>query len=139
MKKIHLISINKQIITAAMLFVAVLIICSAGLNGSTSTFSNSDSIESQNKLCEEFSLYLLYPYIQDALIDYYGTPKQFWQDKILGIRKVEIDYRNFFEITVQVETFEGAHNPPRGRDTITFRTKEYTTSLKMIKFKHEDI
>ncbi len=100
--------------------------------------SSVSMTETREQLLEGFSLYMIYPYIQDSLVDYYGHPKQFWQDKIIDIRRVEIDLRNFYEITVQLQTFEGAHNPPYGKDTITYRTKEYSTSLKMIKFKHEE-
>ena len=40
---------------------------------------------------------------------------------IVEIKKDEANY--IFYVTVQIQTFEGAHNPPYGEDTITFRIK----------------
>jgi hypothetical protein len=141
MKHIYLIPIKKAaaVLLSLTLFITTLILLyGKSENPQESITAISNIVESREMLLEDFSLFFLYPYIQDALIDYYGGPKQYWQDKIIDIRRVEINYRNFIEVTVQVETFEGAHNPPYGKDTITFRTKEYSTALKMIGFKHED-
>lgn len=57
----------------------------------------------------------------------------------MDIRKVEIEYRNFIEITVEVETFEEAHNLPRVKDTIRFRTNEYSSTVKIIHYIHQDL
>ncbi len=37
----------------------------------------------------------------------------------------------------KIKTFEGAHNPPYGEHTITFRIKG--NDVKMIHYKHRDI
>lgn len=37
----------------------------------------------------------------------------------------------------KIQTFEGAHNPPYGEDTITFRIKG--NDVKTIHYKHRDI
>ncbi|MDA2026932.1 DUF3888 domain-containing protein [Bacillus albus] len=42
-----------------------------------------------------------------------------------------------FYVTVQIQTFEGAHNPPYGEDTITFRIKG--NEIKSIHYKHRNI
>lgn len=56
-------------------------------------------------------------------------------EKILEIKKDEIN--SIFYVTVQIQTFEGAHNPPYGEDTITFRIKG--NDVKTIHYKHRDI
>jgi hypothetical protein len=80
-------------------------------------------------------LSLLDPYISDAVDKYYGYPKQYdlWDAKILNIRKTSESLE--YEITVQVETFTGPHNPPRGIETVTILTSPMGT--KVINFKHE--
>lgn len=140
MKNFYLFRVRKSFIILLLISLLVSLIALYYFHSSHEEYIHStvSLTETREQLLESFSLYMIYPYIQDSLIDYYGNPKQFWQHRIIDIRKVEIDYRNYYEITVQLQTFEGAHNPPYGKDTITFRTKEYTTSLKMIKFKHEE-
>ena len=61
---------------------------------------------------------LLYQPTAVAVAEYYGEPTQFWHSRILSIQKVE-DSQNY-EVVVQVETFQGPHNPPYGLETITF-------------------
>ena len=61
---------------------------------------------------------LLYQPTAVAVAEYYGEPTQFWLSSILSIQKVE-DLQNY-EVVVQVETFQGPHNPPYGLETITF-------------------
>lgn len=38
---------------------------------------------------------------------------------------------------MQIQTFEGAHNPPYGEDTITFRIKG--NEIEAIHYKHRNI
>ena len=61
---------------------------------------------------------LLYQPTAAAVAEYYGEPTQFWHAEILSIQKVA-DSRNY-EVVMQVETFQGPHNPPYGLETITF-------------------
>ena len=140
MKNFYLLHVRKSIIILLSISLLVSLVALYYCHSSHEEYipSTVSIAETREQLLESFSLYVIYPYIQDSLIDYYGNPKQFWQQRIIDIRRVEIDYRNYYEITVQLQTFEGAHNTPYGKDTLTFRTKEYTTSLKMIKFKHEE-
>lgn len=51
----------------------------------------------------------------------------------MSIKK--IPERLEYEITVQVETFTGPHNPPRGIETVTILTSPMGTQV--INFKHE--
>jgi hypothetical protein len=76
----------------------------------------------QKELYKNSIFSLTYPYISKAIDNYYGVPKQFGLDdaKILSIKRPTERFE--FDITIQVITFTGAHNPPRGIETITVRT-----------------
>jgi hypothetical protein len=56
-------------------------------------------------------------------------------EKILKIEKDE--HTMTYYVTVQVITFEGAHNPPYGEETITFRVKG--SEVEVLDYKHRDI
>ncbi|SHF95560.1 DUF3888 domain-containing protein [Ornithinibacillus halophilus] len=74
--------------------------------------------------------------ISKAIEEHY-EPKLWYRglEKITAIKKVETD--NVFYVTVQVQTFEGAHNPPYGEETITFRIKG--DEISVTEYKHRDI
>lgn len=57
------------------------------------------------------------------------------EEKVLEIKKDETN--NVYYVTVQVVTFEGAHNPPYGEETITFQIKGI--EIEAINYKHRDI
>ncbi|MCY6370646.1 DUF3888 domain-containing protein [Clostridium ganghwense] len=101
----------------------------------TSSYTKQMKDTNQQELYKGSLLSLLYPYISDEVDKYYGYPKQFdlWDAKILSIKKTPERFE--YEITVQVETFTGPHNPPRGIETITILTSP--TGTKAINFKHE--
>ena len=65
---------------------------------------------------------LLFPYIYKEIEKHYGEPKQFYNQRILKIKKLR-EGSYIFNVTVQVTTFEGAHNPPYDLVTITFSNK----------------
>ncbi|MFD1736657.1 DUF3888 domain-containing protein [Bacillus salitolerans] len=78
----------------------------------------------------------LEPYIEEAVISYYGERKQYglYDAKIIEIiRESEGGYS--FVITVQVNTFEHAHGPPHGKESITFNVSPF--GVKAIDYKHE--
>ncbi|MGG4392178.1 DUF3888 domain-containing protein [Priestia megaterium] len=54
-------------------------------------------------------------------------------ERILDIKR-DIE-NNTIQLTIQVESFEGAHNPPYGLETITFNIP----TTKVINYVHEDI
>ncbi|QBD84173.1 DUF3888 domain-containing protein [Clostridium tetani] len=89
----------------------------------------------QESMYKDSMLVLLYPYITQAVTDYYGVPRQFdlTDAKILSITKPNKEVTEYY-ITIQVETFTGAHNPPRGIETITISTSPLET--KIINYKH---
>ncbi|WP_078182217.1 DUF3888 domain-containing protein [Bacillus cereus] len=74
--------------------------------------------------------------IRKAIETYY-KPKLWIRgfEKILKIEKDE--HENDIYITVQVQTFEGAHNPPYGEETITFQITG--SKIKVVDYKHRDI
>ncbi|BDR74611.1 DUF3888 domain-containing protein [Clostridium tetani] len=89
----------------------------------------------QASIYKDSILVLLYPYMTQAVTDYYGVPRQFdlTDAKILSITKPNKEVTEYY-IIVQVETFTGAHNPPRGIETITISTSPVET--KIINYKH---
>jgi hypothetical protein len=87
---------------------------------------NADDVQ----LRDELILYLMIPIISKGLEKHYGELKQYEDEKILEIKK-RVGY---FDITVQVTTFEGAHNPPNDLVTITF-SNYHSTSWRANDFK----
>ena len=83
---------------------------------------------------------LLLEPISKEVENYYKEPKLWYRgfENILEIKKDEVN--SIFYVTVQIQTFEGAHNPPYGEDTITFRIiKGKGNDVKTIHYKHRDI
>ncbi|MFF2448903.1 DUF3888 domain-containing protein [Neobacillus sp. NPDC058068] len=59
-----------------------------------------------------------------AIEKHFGKPKQFYCQQILQIKeKVEHKTYRYFNVTVQLTTFEGAHDFPYDLVTITFSNK----------------
>ncbi|AZU62574.1 DUF3888 domain-containing protein [Neobacillus mesonae] len=85
------------------------------------------------QLRDHLIINLLFPLIYKELEKHYGTPKQFYNQKILQIKK-QHEGSFFFDVKVQVMTFEGAHNPPYDLITITF-SNYGSPSWKTIDFK----
>ncbi|MFX3635094.1 MAG: DUF3888 domain-containing protein [Candidatus Pristimantibacillus sp.] len=77
------------------------------------SFANAASLD-PSAPAEEYALFTrLQPYITEAITNYYGQPLQYMPDRIISHRGSII--------TVQITTFQQAHNPPYGTDTLTFR------------------
>lgn len=88
------------------------------------------------KLLYDTLITTLDPSIQKEIIQYYGYPKQYglYDAKILSITR-EHEGQFSFIAKVQVTTFEHAHNPPYGKETMTFSISPF--GVKTIRFKHE--
>ncbi|MCU5378591.1 DUF3888 domain-containing protein [Bacillus cereus] len=86
---------------------------------------------------KEVLINLLLEPISKEVENYYKEPKLWYRgfEKILEIKTDKTN--SIFYVTVQIQTFEGAHNPPYGEDTITFRIKG--NDVKTINYKHRDI
>ncbi|MFP7474200.1 DUF3888 domain-containing protein [Niallia taxi] len=76
------------------------------------------------QLRDDVILDLLFPYINNTLEEHFNNSKQFYCDKILQIKKKD-EQKNYtyYNITVQMKTFEGAHDYPYDLVTITFSNK----------------
>lgn len=95
-----------------------------------------DRIPVPKTLLKDALIELLVDPIRKAIETYY-KPKLWIRgfEKILKIEKDE--HENDIYITVQVQTFEGAHNPPYGEETITFQITG--SKIKVVDYKHRDI
>lgn len=96
----------------------------------------ASTINLDNKLLHDTLLTTLSPFISDQVNNYYDEFKQFglYDAQILSIvREREGGYS--FKVKVQVETFEHAHNPPYGKETITFEIN--SAGVKVIGFIHK--
>ncbi|QDQ01231.1 DUF3888 domain-containing protein [Lysinibacillus fusiformis] len=102
----------------------------------TLILGNHDSQNEQPdyKLIYDTLITTLFPSIEKEIINYYGYPKQLEDAKILSLtRKHEGSFD--FNAEVQVTTFVHAHNPPYGKETMTFNISPF--GVKTISFKHE--
>jgi hypothetical protein len=77
---------------------------------------------------------LLFPFINKEIEKHYGEPKQFYNQRILKIKKFR-EGSFWFDVTVQVTTFEDAHNPPYDLVTITFSNYRPGPGWRAIDFK----
>ena len=98
--------------------------------------TNAKQNKIENKLLLDTLITLLDPYISEAVEQYYGYHKSYglYDAKILGISR-EKDGGFSFKVKVQVNTFEEAHNPPYGKETIILGVE--VDKVKVIKFIHE--
>lgn len=91
--------------------------------------------ENDIQLRDDMIFILLYPLIQQELEKQYGEIKQNECAKIVKIERLPVG-TYIFNVTVQVRTFEGAHNPPNDLVTITF-SNEKSSKWNAIDFKRK--
>lgn len=87
-----------------------------------------------NEVMEQTLLRILFDPAADAIEDYYGEPRQYWEDRLLSVQK--IPNASYYKVVMQAETFCGPHGPPYGIETITFYIGYGEVVLK--KFEHQD-
>lgn len=125
-----------------ILFMAILIglICSGVSIPSVSAESPSQVNPSMvsDKNLQDTLLTLLTPSIDQAVRNVYGEPKQYdlFNAKIVKIERPQAGGFHFI-VTVTIQTFEGAHSPPYGKDRFTFDITPEQTVL--IDTKHNDV
>lgn len=85
------------------------------------------------QLRDDLIYILLVPLINKEIEKQYGELKQYYCGKIIQVRKLE-QGSYYFDVTVQVTTFEGAHNPPSDLVTITF-SNHHSSEWQVIDFK----
>ncbi|NRD80864.1 DUF3888 domain-containing protein [Bacillus sp. BRMEA1] len=94
----------------------------------------ADTVTKNNvQLRDDLIIHFLYPLISKELEKHYGEIKQYYCANILEIKKLR-QGSYFFDVTVQVTTFEGAHNPPYDLVTIKF-TNSDSKPWRAIEFK----
>lgn len=71
-------------------------------------FTYAQTISHQNLNCDELSITLLHPHIENAITEYYGYSRRYE----IGDSSIKIINRtgNVFTVQIFVDTFEGAHN-----------------------------
>ncbi|OCA84168.1 hypothetical protein A8F94_15720 [Bacillus sp. FJAT-27225] len=96
-----------------------------------------DRIPVPKSLLKEVLIDRLLDPIGEAVEKQYGQSKLWFRgdEKILKIEKDSENY--YFLVTVQIQTFEGPHNPPYGRDTMTFKIRG--SEVELLDFKHETV
>lgn len=109
-------------------WLAILFTCTLLLSFSTvkAEAVHTDKIQ----LRDDLILYLMIPVIINELEKHYGEPTQYEDEKILKIKNRD----GYFEVTVQLTTFQDAHNPPNDLVTITL-TNYHSTGWQTIDFK----
>jgi hypothetical protein len=102
------------------------------------TYLDSQSEQPDYKLIYDTLITTLDPSIQKEIINYYGYPKQYglYDAKILSIIRHEGQFG--FITKVQVTTFEHAHDPPYGKETMTFKIDTHWV-LKQLAFNMREI
>ncbi|QRG68586.1 DUF3888 domain-containing protein [Brevibacillus choshinensis] len=82
--------------------------------------ATSPQLVHQHMLLEDALIASLSPQIQEAITKHFGTLKQYWCVKILQIEKQQPG-SYLFEVSLQFETFEGPHNPPKHLFTVKIK------------------
>ena len=102
----------------------------------TSENPDDQSEQPDYKLIYDTLITSLDPSIQKEILNYYGYLKQYglYDAKILSITR-EHEGSFGFNAVVQVTTFEHAHDPPYGKETMTFNISPF--GVKTISFQHE--
>ncbi|WEG14026.1 DUF3888 domain-containing protein [Pullulanibacillus sp. KACC 23026] len=97
---------------------------------------HAQSDQPDYKIIYDTLLTTLLPSIEENIVNYYGYHKQFglYDAKILNIKR-EHEGGFGFIAEIQVTTFEHAHAPPYGKETMTFKVSPF--GVKTISFNHK--
>jgi hypothetical protein len=101
-------------------------------------------VQSKNsiELYKNSILALLNPYLQTAVDEYYSSINKpirqygLYDAKILELKNTEKGQFTFY-ITIELNSYTGAHNPPYGKETISLYFD--AGSAKVIVYKHQEI
>lgn len=97
-------------------------------------FATEEPPQIQSNAAEQVILRLLSQPIAAAVEEYYGRPRQYWQQEVLKVQKAPES--PCYEVVIRVETFYGAHNPPYGLDTMTFNIGPLDR-IQLVSFDHQ--
>ncbi|SEN15287.1 DUF3888 domain-containing protein [Lihuaxuella thermophila] len=116
---------------------AVLIVCLFTL--SLPGVAGAEPDESREKLITDAFKTTLIRAIDDAIVGYYGKREKSFGIYDMRVKDIQRTMQGGFAflVKVQVETFEGPHNPPYGRETITLEVGP--GGISVVKFEHDDI
>ncbi|MED4355028.1 DUF3888 domain-containing protein [Schinkia azotoformans] len=98
----------------------------------TANTLHSNTTQSKCKINDDLILSLFTPKINAAVEQYYNERRQYWREKIINIKEIG-NYK--YEVTIQIETFVGAHDAPVGKDTLVFTTN--LNDIKLKKYTHQ--
>lgn len=100
---------------------------------SSPSYANT-TIEQQ--AVQDALLTTLDPFITKAIVAHYGYDKSYglFDANILQIEREEVGEFSFI-VDVQIQTFENAHNPPIGKETIQFHISPQ--GVEQLSFAHE--
>ena len=99
------------------------------------TLSAEISKTSEPAAMEDVIFLFMSSAIYEAMENYYKAPRQYLNPDILSVSQLPGSY--VYEIVYQFETFTGAHNPPYGKDTITFWV--YNGGIWVKEYEHTEI
>lgn len=97
--------------------------------------ATSKSQKDRSDATDQVILRLLYQPTTTAIEDYYKEHRQYWRQEILNVQKVP--QSPYYKVVIRVETFQGAHNPPYGLETLTFYVGPLD-KVQLISFEHQD-
>lgn len=91
----------------------------------------------KNQDLKDSLLATLNPHIFNAVVGYYGAPKQYdlFDAEILDLQNIKPGSFDF-TATIRITTFSGSHNPPYGIDTIKMSINSYQVIVE--KFEHKN-
>ncbi|WP_157949874.1 DUF3888 domain-containing protein [Vallitalea okinawensis] len=124
-----------KILTFLFLFFAIIILAQFSVKSYKN--KNPEITNDECELYRDIMISFLKPYIDSAMIEYYGELKKYalWEVKIIDAKRLPLG-QFYFEVTVQAKTYEGSYNPPYGLETITIRYDH--SGIHTVDYKHED-
>jgi hypothetical protein len=96
---------------------------------------NQNNVELHCNVLKDAFVWSLLGSIGKVLVRY-KDERQFMVDKMLEIKRLDLG-QYYWETTLRVTTFSGAHNPPYHHYTITFTNQNPELEIKAIKVKRE--
>ncbi|MBS7528954.1 DUF3888 domain-containing protein [Hazenella sp. IB182353] len=97
-------------------------------------FTSANEYPITRDLKDDVLIATLSPAIYSSITGHYGKTRLFDSEKILSIEQDDPG-SNVYTVQVQVTSFEGAHNPPYGLETVTLRVS--FPGITVVDFKHK--
>ena len=126
---------------ALLLSALTLLFCSPSVVARASVAQVTEQ-DSKTVLYRDFLLTMLMPYINQAIKEHYHGEGRQWalyEAQIRDIKRLCNKGQFYFQTTVMVETWTGAHNPPYGLETLTLVNGPGEPRIRVIAYSHRDI